>query len=129
MIAGFLNQAIDNLNQFLRSLNSIGDQIQKATGVNVSDIPEIPKIPTFAKGGLVTGQGTGTSDSIPAMLSNGEFVMNAESVRKFFPILQAMNSNRPASNQTDNRQINSGNTNNFYNFTNGGNEFTPSYMT
>jgi hypothetical protein len=43
------------------------------------------------------------------MLSNGEFVMNAESVRKFFPILQAMNSNRPASNQTDNRQINSGN--------------------
>ncbi len=109
MIAGFLNQAIDNLNQFLRSLNSIGDQIQKATGVNVSDIPEIPKIPTFAKGGLVTGQGTGTSDSIPAMLSNGEFVMNAESVRKFFPILQAMNSNRPASNQTDNRQINSGN--------------------
>ena len=31
--------------------------------------------------------------------------------------------------QIDNRQINSGNTNNFYNFTNGGNEFTPSYMT
>jgi gas vesicle protein len=129
MIAGFLNQAIDSLNQFLRSLNSIGDQIQEATGVNVSDIPEIPKIPTFADGGLVTGKGTGRSDSIPAMLSNGEFVMNAQSVRRFFPILQAMNSNRPIPNQTDNRQINSGNTNNYYNYSNGGNQFTPTYMT
>jgi tape measure domain-containing protein len=32
-------------------------------------------------------------------------------------------------NQTDNRQINSGNTNNYYNYSNGGNQFTPTYMT
>ena len=32
---------------------------------------------TIATGGLVTGPGTGTSDSIPAWLSNGEFVIRA----------------------------------------------------
>jgi tape measure domain-containing protein len=34
----------------------------------------------FADGGLVSGEGTGTSDSIPARLSNGEFVVRASSV-------------------------------------------------
>ena len=37
----------------------------------------------FAAGGLVTGPGTGTSDSILARLSNGEFVVNANTVRTF----------------------------------------------
>lgn len=36
-----------------------------------------------ATGGLVIGPGTGTSDSIPAMLSNGEYVMTAKTVRKY----------------------------------------------
>lgn len=35
----------------------------------------------FASGGKVRGPGTGTSDSIPAMLSNGEHVLTAEDVR------------------------------------------------
>lgn len=34
----------------------------------------------FGPGGEVSGPGTGTSDSIPAMLSNGEYVVNAKSV-------------------------------------------------
>ena len=34
-----------------------------------------------ADGGEVIGPGTGTSDSIPARLSDGEFVMTAEAVR------------------------------------------------
>ena len=33
--------------------------------------------------GLLIGAGTGTSDSIPAMLSNGEYVVNAGSVTKY----------------------------------------------
>ena len=33
------------------------------------------------KGGASNGPGTGTSDSIPAMLSDGEFVMTAKAVR------------------------------------------------
>src|SRR5581483_2907399 len=37
----------------------------------------------FARGGLVFGAGTATSDSIPAWLSNGEFVVRAAAVRKY----------------------------------------------
>lgn len=36
-----------------------------------------------ATGGYISGRGTGTSDSIPAMLSNGEFVIKASSVKKY----------------------------------------------
>lgn len=36
-----------------------------------------------AGGGYISGPGTGTSDSIPARLSNGEFVIRAASVRKY----------------------------------------------
>ena len=36
----------------------------------------------FASGGLVSGPGTGTSDSIAARLSNGEFVVRAAAVRQ-----------------------------------------------
>lgn len=45
----------------------------------------------FAKGGLVEGPGTGTSDSIPAMLSNGESVMTARATSMFAPLLSAIN--------------------------------------
>lgn len=38
--------------------------------------------PGFATGGLVRGPGTGTSDSINAKLSNGEFVMTAEATKR-----------------------------------------------
>jgi hypothetical protein len=34
-----------------------------------------------AVGGAIDGPGTGTSDSIPAKLSDGEFVMTAKAVR------------------------------------------------
>ena len=37
----------------------------------------------YATGGLITGPGTGTSDSILARLSNGEYVMSADAVRMF----------------------------------------------
>jgi hypothetical protein len=40
-------------------------------------------IPGFASGGYISGPGTGTSDSIPARLSNGEFVMRAAAVKKY----------------------------------------------
>lgn len=47
--------------------------------------------PKFATGGLVSGEGTGTSDSIPAMLSNGESVINARSTAMFAPLLSSIN--------------------------------------
>lgn len=45
----------------------------------------------FAKGGLVTGPGSDTSDSIPAHLSNGESVLTASATRMFAPALSAFN--------------------------------------
>lgn len=45
----------------------------------------------FATGGLVTGAGSGTSDSIPAMLSNGESVMTAQATSAFAPLLSTIN--------------------------------------
>lgn len=44
-----------------------------------------------AKGGLISGPGSGTSDSIPARLSNGEAVMTAKTVQMFRPWLSDMN--------------------------------------
>ncbi|MFJ3811569.1 hypothetical protein ACIPWE_35045 [Streptomyces sp. NPDC090073] len=48
-------------------------------------------------GGAVAGPGTGTSDSIPMWLSNGEFVVNAKSTSKYRALLEAINSNRVGS--------------------------------
>lgn len=45
----------------------------------------------FATGGLVTGSGSGTSDSIPAQLSNGESVLTANATSMFAPALSAFN--------------------------------------
>lgn len=41
-----------------------------------------PEPAGFATGGLIRGPGTGTSDSIPAYLSNGEYVIRAAAVRQ-----------------------------------------------
>ena len=45
----------------------------------------------FARGGYVSGAGSGTSDSIPARLSNGESVMTASATSLFAPALSAFN--------------------------------------
>lgn len=46
----------------------------------------------YATGGTVYGPGTSTSDSIPAMLSRGEYVMNAAAVSRLgVPLLDALN--------------------------------------
>lgn len=49
----------------------------------------------FASGGSVAGPGTGTSDSVPAMLSNGEYVLNAQAVDRLgIPFLNGLNTGR-----------------------------------
>ena len=44
-----------------------------------------------ARGGYISGPGTGTSDSIPARLSNGESVINANSTAQFGGLLSLIN--------------------------------------
>lgn len=58
---------------------------------NITTAINTVKSAKFATGGLVTGPGTGTSDSIPAMLSNGESVMTARTTSMFAPILSSFN--------------------------------------
>lgn len=58
---------------------------------NIASATSIVKSAKFATGGLVTGPGTGTSDSVPAQLSNGESVMTARATSMFAPILSSFN--------------------------------------
>ena len=49
----------------------------------------------FSTGGAVFGVGNSTSDDIPSMLSNGEYVLNAAAVQRIgIPLLDAMNSGK-----------------------------------
>lgn len=61
------------------------------TTTSVSAGTAVPKPRGMASGGLVLGPGGGKSDLIPAMLSNGESVINAQSTSAFRPLLSAIN--------------------------------------
>ncbi len=45
----------------------------------------------MATGGEVRGPGTGTSDSVPILASNGEYVVNARAAQANLPLLEAIN--------------------------------------
>jgi len=53
--------------------------------------PSKPSASKFAMGGYVSGAGTSTSDSIPALLSDGEAVINANSTAQFGSLLSQIN--------------------------------------
>ena len=66
----------------------------KAAGIFGMDDKKLPEIKMATGGhahGRVLGPGTGTSDSIDAKLSNGEFVVNAAATRRNLPLLHAIN--------------------------------------
>jgi len=69
----------------------------------------IPKLIRVASGGYVRGAGTGVSDSIPAMLSNGEFVVNAQSTGRYKGLLESINRGSPL-RFADGGFVNAGNT-------------------
>lgn len=58
---------------------------------NMAQAIKTVKSAKFSTGGDVSGEGTSTSDSIPAMLSDGESVMTAKATSMFAPILSAFN--------------------------------------
>jgi hypothetical protein len=53
--------------------------------------PSVPRPRGMASGGMVYGPGSGQSDLIPTMLSNGESVINAQSTSMFRPLLSSIN--------------------------------------
>lgn len=58
---------------------------------NIATATKTVKSAKFASGGYVEGKGSGTSDSIPAQLSNGESVLTAAATSMFSPMLSAFN--------------------------------------
>jgi hypothetical protein len=77
-----------------RQQGDMGDMMKSiltSTGFDMFGEPTGRRPLRRASGGLVTGPGTSTSDSIDAKLSNGEFVVNAASTKSFLPILNAIN--------------------------------------
>jgi tape measure domain-containing protein len=79
----------DSINQFFYGAVSTAKSSIEAI---VSAIVGSPQ--KRATGGRVYGPGNGTSDSIPAMLSNGEFVVNAKATSENLAVLEAINNGR-----------------------------------
>jgi hypothetical protein len=50
--------------------------------------------PTLAEGGMITGPGTGTSDSVIARVSAGEHIMPAAKTAQFLPLLEGIRTGR-----------------------------------
>ena len=79
------------VNQFLSWILPMGGGNMVNTPIGGHNVA-FPRVPGKAEGGFITGPGTATSDSIPAMLSDGEYVINADAVRKIgIPTLNAIN--------------------------------------
>ena len=89
-IANAVRAAIEGSHSWWEAAAAIGVGIATVTTSILSALKSI-KGAKFATGGLINGAGTGTSDSIPAMLSNGESVINARSTAMFAPLLSAIN--------------------------------------
>lgn len=64
-------------------INSTKDLLLRAYTGPLYDVAKGTTLSRFASGGLVSGPGSRTSDSISARLSNGEFVMSAAAVGKY----------------------------------------------
>jgi hypothetical protein len=92
-----INQKIANAEQYKANMQKLGNWAAFAGASAKLDqyYAERKKIQGLATGGYISGSGTNTSDSIPAMLSNGEFVMRAAAVQKFGAgFMSAINSGR-----------------------------------
>lgn len=73
---------------FPQNIPFIAGAITQGVGIigNIRSISE-----AFADGGYVSGRGTGRSDEIPALLSNGEYVATSKATQRYRPQLEAMN--------------------------------------
>lgn len=88
-LAGPLNKVINVINAAIGKINAILP--------SSLDLKLIGNIPTasmgrYATGGRITGPGTGTSDQVPILASNGEYVIRAAAARKLgTPLLDSLN--------------------------------------
>lgn len=89
-IANAVKTATSSSATWVDMLAAIGTVVASVTAIMGTAMSSV-RSAKFAEGGLVTGPGSGTSDSIPARLSNGESVMTAAATSMFGPILSSFN--------------------------------------
>jgi hypothetical protein len=91
-VAGFagLGMAIAGLSGGNSTMSWIGLAVSAYSAYSSAVKVPAPAVHA-ATGGYISGEGTGTSDSIPAMLSNGEFVVNAKATKMHFGLLDSIN--------------------------------------
>lgn len=82
-LVGPLNTIIDVINNAISKFNLvIPNDIPLVGKISLSGTGIAAGLNARAEGGPVFGPGTGTSDDIPVMVSNGEYVVRAGAVRK-----------------------------------------------
>ncbi|EKS29385.1 hypothetical protein [Afipia felis] len=77
---GLLNTAKSVFNAIMAGVQAVANAISGVIGGNSGGGDNAP---AFADGGAVRGPGTGTSDSIRAWLSNGEYVQPTSAVNRY----------------------------------------------
>jgi hypothetical protein len=83
-----LNLAIKGINTMIDGINLLP---QAWFGARIPHIPEIGVGPEKkAEGGMILGPGGPTEDKILAALSNGEYVIPAWMVRKYYALIQSL---------------------------------------
>lgn len=90
--------AIHNVQTLMNTLSHATSTVT-VKGYTYAPQPHVaPKSGTVrANGGRISGPGSGTSDSIVANVSNGEFIVNAAATKRHLPLLAAINAGSFAS--------------------------------
>jgi tape measure domain-containing protein len=91
-LLGPLTQAVPGLGQFGGALQTLIQQLLATPATGGGGL--LGSILGLAGGGEIKGPGTSTSDSVPAMLSDGEYVVNAKATKRHRAALEAINSGR-----------------------------------
>lgn len=86
----FGGAAAEGIKRALRNIHYT-DELSRRLGSPDGQTPQ-SLFTVYATGGFVRGPGTGTSDSIPAMISNGEYVQKQRAVSYYgVPFMNALN--------------------------------------
>lgn len=89
-LIGPLTSAIPGLGQFGGAIQSLIQQLLSMPMGGAGGL--LGGLLGFKDGGEISGPGTGTSDSIPILASDGEYMVNAKSAKKHRRLLDAINS-------------------------------------
>ncbi|MCY1644392.1 phage tail length tape measure family protein [Methylorubrum sp. SL192] len=88
------SQGLTQVGQSLGSGGGGGGLLGAIASLFTGGASAAPASVAAATGGLIHGPGTGTSDSIHARVSNGEFIVNARATAANLSTLRAINENR-----------------------------------